>query len=180
VIAHLFTASTPLWQVVVRTGIVYTAVILGLRLSGKRELGQPNTLDLVTLLLAANTVQNAMTGPDTSITVGVVAVATLFALNAVCARYGTRLGLFQRAMAETPSVLVTDGVVHDRTMRREGLTLEELEAAMRNHGLASLDEVKRAVLEIDGSISIIPADQQSIKTQPDLLRSRRAATAGRT
>ena len=172
-IVHLFAVSTPLWHVVVRTSIVYAAVILGLRLSGKRELGQPNTLDLVTLLLAANTVQNALTGPDTSITVGMVSAATLFALNALCARYGPRLGLFQQALAETPTVLVTDGVVHQRAVRREGLTPDDLEAAVRNHGLASVDEVKRAVLEIDGSISVIPATQPSIRTQPDLLRSRR-------
>jgi uncharacterized membrane protein YcaP (DUF421 family) len=81
--------------------------------------------------------------------------------------------LFQQALAETPTVLVTDGVVHQRAVRREGLTPDDLEAAVRNHGLASMDEVKRAVLEIDGSISVIPANQPSIRTQPDLLRSRR-------
>jgi uncharacterized membrane protein YcaP (DUF421 family) len=172
--AQIFATSTPLWLVVVRTAIVYAAVVLGLRLTGKRQLGQPNTLDLVALLLAANTVQNAMTGPDTSLTVGVVSAATLFALNALCTRFGARLGLVQQAIAEMPTLLVTDGKVDQRAVRREGLTPEELEAAVRNHGLASMAEVKRAVLETDGSISVNPADQPSISTQPHVLRSRAA------
>jgi uncharacterized membrane protein YcaP (DUF421 family) len=174
VIAQLFATSTPLWLVVVRTAVVYVAVVLGLRLTGKRQLGQPNTLDLVAVLLAANGVQNAMTGPDTSVTVGIVSTVTLFALNALWTRYGPRLGIVQQGTAETPTLLVTDGVVQQRALRREGLTREELDAALRAHGLASVGDVKRAVLEVDGSISVIPADQPSITTPPHVLRSRGA------
>jgi uncharacterized membrane protein YcaP (DUF421 family) len=174
VIAQLFASSTPLWLVVVRTGVVYVAVVLGLLFAGKRQLGQPNTLDLVAVLMAANAVQNAMTGPDTSVTVGIVSTVTLFALNALWTRVGPRLGMVQQGMAETPTLLVTDGVVQQRALRREGLTREELDAALRNHGLASVGDVKRAVLEVDGSISVIPADQPSITTPPHVLRSRGA------
>src|SRR4051794_38477993 len=93
------------------------------------------------------------------------AVSTLFNPDAPLWTIGVRSLI-------TYAVIVGGCVVHQRAVRREGLTPEDLEAAVRNHGLASMDEVKRAVLEIDGSISVIPANQPSIRTQPDLLRSR--------
>lgn len=169
-IHQLFATSTPLWQVVVRAAVVYLALIVGLRLFGKREIGQLNTLDLVVLLLAGNTVQNAMTGPDTSVTVGMVVAAVLFALNWALARYGTQIGLLRRVTSGVPTVLVSNGQVNERVLRREGISADELAAALREHGLNAPDQVKLAVLETDGNISVVPRQEPTVRIRPKSFR----------
>jgi uncharacterized membrane protein YcaP (DUF421 family) len=169
-IGGLFAPSTSLWQVGLRAVIIYLAVIVGLRLFGKREIGQLSTLDLVVLLLAGNTFQNAMTGPDTSVTAGIVVAAVLFTLNWLLARYGTRIGLVQRVAVGVPTVLVTDGQVNQRILRREGISTEELEAALRGHGVTSIDRVELAVLEVDGTISVVPRHETMVRVHPRFLR----------
>jgi uncharacterized membrane protein YcaP (DUF421 family) len=81
----MLTLAIPAWNIVLRTAAVYLAILLGLRLAGKREIGQMTVFDLVVLLLIANAVQNAMVGPDTSLTGGILAAAVLLALNAIVA-----------------------------------------------------------------------------------------------
>jgi uncharacterized membrane protein YcaP (DUF421 family) len=146
----------PVWNVALRTTIIYLVILVGLRLAGKREIGQMTVFDLVVLLLIANAVQNAMVGPDTSLTGGVLAAVVLLVLNAVVARLRLRWPRLRRLIEGSPTLLVLRGQVLTDRLRREGLDHETLEAALREHGITDLSDVEMAVLEIDGSISVVP------------------------
>ena len=144
------------WVVALRTLAVYGAVFVGLRLMGKREIGQMTVFDLVVVLLIANAVQNAMVGSDTSLQGGILAAFVLLVVNRLVALVRLRGGRFGRIIEGTPTVLVQDGKFVEPHLRREGVEKEELEMAAREHGMSSISEVKLAVLEIDGTISIVP------------------------
>ena len=145
--------------IVLRTAIVYLVLLAGIRLAGKREIGQLTPFDLVVLLLISNSVQNAMTGPDTSVTGGVVAAITLLLVNAAVALGRQRSLRFQRFVEGIPVVLVAHGEVQYRNMMREHLTLEELTAALREHEVGKLDQVELAMLEVDGTVSVLRKDE---------------------
>jgi uncharacterized membrane protein YcaP (DUF421 family) len=153
--------ATLAWDIVLRTAVVYLVILIGLRLAGKREIGQMTVFDLVVLLLLANAVQNAMVGPDTSLTGGILAAAVLLILNAVVARLRLRWPRLRRFVEGSPTLLVLHGEVIVDHMRREGLDQETLEAALREHGVADLSGVEMAVLEIDGSISVVPTGTET-------------------
>ena len=169
----MLTLAIPAWNIVLRTAAVYLAILLGLRLAGKRELGQMTVFDLVVLLLIANAVQNAMIGPDTSLTGGVLAAGLLLALNAAVARSRLRWPRLRRLIEGSPTLLVLHGEVLAEHVRREGLDEETLEAVVREHGVADLSEVEMAVLEIDGSISVIPAGGKTMRVKRPLKYLRR-------
>ncbi len=152
----MFSLGIPAWDIVLRTTAIYLAILIGLRLAGKRELGQMTVFDLVVLLLIANAVQNAMVGPDTSLFGGLVAAVVLLVLNAVVARLRLRWPVLRRLVEGSPTLLVLRGEVIGDHLRREGLDQDTLEAALREHGVADLRDVEMAVLEIDGSISVVP------------------------
>jgi uncharacterized membrane protein YcaP (DUF421 family) len=152
----MWSLALPAWDIVLRTAVVYLAILLGLRLAGKREIGQMTVFDLVVLLLIANAVQNAMVGPDTSLSGGVLAAVVLLVLNALVARLRLRWPALRRVVEGSPTVLVLRGEVITDHLRREGLDQDTLEAALREHGVAELSDVEMAVLEIDGSISVVP------------------------
>jgi uncharacterized membrane protein YcaP (DUF421 family) len=153
----MFELAIPAWNIVLRTAVIYLVILIGLRLAGKREIGQMTVFDLVVLLLIANAVQNAMVGPDTSLAGGVLAAVVLLALNAAVARLRLRWPRLRRMVEGSPTLLVLHGEVMADHLRREGLDQETLEAALREHGVADLSDVEMAVLEIDGSISVVPA-----------------------
>ena len=148
--------SIPLWEIVVRTMVVYVTVLGLLRIAGKRELGTMSPADLVVILNIANAVQNAMNGGDVSLVGGIVAAATLVGMNLVLGRFGRRIPILGRLVVEEPTLLLQDGHAIAKNMEREHVDVEEIEMAAREHGIADLNEVAAAVLEIDGSISIIP------------------------
>ncbi len=152
----MLTLTIPAWEIVLRTAVIYAIVLLGLRLAGKREIGQMTVFDLVVLLLLANAVQNAMVGPDTSLTGGVIAAVVLLVLNTGVARLRMRWPRLRRLVEGTPTLLVLHGEAIPEHLRREGVDQETLEAAFREHGVADLTDVEMAVLEIDGSISVVP------------------------
>jgi uncharacterized membrane protein YcaP (DUF421 family) len=154
---QMLTLAMPVWNIALRTTVIYLVVLAGLRLAGKREMGQMTVFDLVVLLLIANAVQNAMVGPDTSLTGGVLAAVMLLVLNAVVARLRLRWPRLERMIEGSPTLLVLHGELIAAHLRREGLDRETLEAALREHGIADLAGVEMAVLEIDGSISVVPA-----------------------
>jgi uncharacterized membrane protein YcaP (DUF421 family) len=153
----MLTLAIPIWDIMFRAAVIYVAALVGLRLAGKREMGQMTVSDLVVLLLLANAVQNAMVGPDTSLVGGVVAAVALLASNAAVARLRLRWPRLRRLIEGSPTLLVLRGKVIGDHLRREGLDQETLEAALREHGVADLDDVEMAVLEIDGSISVVAA-----------------------
>src|SRR5512142_1849330 len=146
-------------EIVLRTTAVYALVLVGIRLTGKREVGQMTPFDLTLLLLLSNSVQNAMTGPDTSLMGGGVAACTLLVLNyGVAAVSGSNRRL-RRLIEGEPSLLVHDGKVIESHMARERVSMDELHRALREHGIASYHDVALAVLEVDGSISCLKYDE---------------------
>jgi len=153
----------PGWHVlggiVLRTAAVYATVLLGVRLSGKREVGQMTPFDLTLLLLISNAVQNAMTGPDNSLAGGIIAAATLLFLNYLIAEVSGGNRRFRKFIQGQPSLLVHDGQVIESHMAKEHVSMDELQRAMREHGIASLHDVALAVLEVDGSISFLKYDE---------------------
>ena len=122
---------------------------------GKREVGQFTLFDLVFILLVANALQPAITGPDTSLGGGLILIVTLVALNFLVGRLDN-LPRFHRLFTPAPAVVVRDGKYLTDVMRREGVDQEEVEMAIREHGIADLKEVQLAVLEADGTISVLP------------------------
>ncbi len=154
--ADMIIPAIPLWDIVLRTAGVYVVILFGLRLAGKREIGQMTVFDLVVLLLLANAVQNAMVGPDTSLAGGLLAAIVLLVLNAVVARLRLRWPVLRRVVEGSPTLLVLHGEVLTDHLKRERLDEETLEAALREHGVGDLSDVEMAVLEIDGSISVVP------------------------
>jgi len=155
----MFPGVHVLGEIVLRTGIIYLVVLAGVRLSGKREVGQMTPFDLTLLLLISNAVQNAMTGSDSSLTGGIVAAATLLILNYLIAEVSGGNRRFRKFVQGQPSLLVHDGQVIPSHMAKEHVSMDELQRALREHGIASAKDVALAVLEVDGSISCLKYDE---------------------
>src|SRR5438309_6872557 len=145
-------------EIAARTAVIYGVVLIGVRLSGKREVGQMTPFDLTLLLLISNAVQNAMTGPDTSLIGGVVAASTLLILNYVVAELSGANRRFRKYIQGQPSLLVHDGQVIEAHMAKEHVSMDELQRALREHGVGTYKEAALAVLEVDGSISVLKYD----------------------
>jgi uncharacterized membrane protein YcaP (DUF421 family) len=159
-------------QIALRTGVIYLVVLIGVRLSGKREVGQMTPFDLTLLLLLSNSVQNAMTGPDTSLLGGVIAATTLLALNYAVGTLSGRNRGFRRVVQGEPSLLVHDGQAIESHMASEHVSTDELERAIREHGIANVHDVALAVLEVDGSISCLKYDEIKPDANTHLVRRR--------
>ena len=142
-----------------RALVVYTALLVALRIFGKREVGQFTLYDLVFVLLVANALQPAMTGPDSSLTGGLVLIATLVGANFVVGQLD-RVPAVHRLFTPAPSVVIRDGKYVKATMDREGITEDEIEMAIREHGLEGAKDVRLAMLESDGSISVVAKDSK--------------------
>jgi uncharacterized membrane protein YcaP (DUF421 family) len=142
-----------------RTAIVLVALIFGLRLFGRRQVGEMRTMDILVILVTANAVQNAMTKSDGHLTVSLVAGGTLIVVGWLLGKLVQLRPELELSIGGAPVILVHEGQVEQRALRREGITLGDLMAAMRQQGLTEVDEVKLAVLEMDGSISVVPADK---------------------
>ena len=141
-----------------KTTVIYLFLVLGLRLLGKRELGQMNIYDLVLIIVLANAVQNSMVGDDNSLAGGIVAAITLLVLNRLFTIAMARSTGLEHAMVGGPVLILNDGELIPDRMRREGVTREQVLTALREHGLDSLDQAHMCVLEVDGSISVVPKD----------------------
>src|SRR5947209_12543595 len=146
-------------NILFRTSIIYLFVLMGVRLSGKREVGQMTPFDLVLLLLISNSVQNAMTGPDTSVLGGIAAAVTLLVMNYGIAELSGINRRFRKVVEGQPSLLVHDGKIIAPHMAKEHVSMDELERALREHGINSYHDVALAVLEVDGSISCLKYDE---------------------
>ena len=146
----------PPWELVVRSVAVYLALLVALRVFGKREIGQFTLFDLVLVLLVANAVQPAMTGPDTSLGGGLLIILTLVLTNRLLAEGRRRLPFMHVLLEAAPTTIASEGAWVTDAVEREELDASDLESALREHGIASIDEVALAVLEPDGSISVVP------------------------
>jgi uncharacterized membrane protein YcaP (DUF421 family) len=167
-----FPGSHVLLQIVLRTGMVYLLVLIGVRLSGKREVGQMTPFDLTLLLLLSNSVQNAMTGPDTSLSGGAVAACTLLVLNYLVAEVSGANRRFRRIVQGQPTLLIHDGKSIESHMAKEHVSVDELHRALREHGIGGVEQTALAVLEVDGSISCLKYDEISPGVENHLARRR--------
>jgi uncharacterized membrane protein YcaP (DUF421 family) len=147
-----------LLQIALRSSVVYLVVIVGIRLSGKREVGQMTPFDLTLLLLLSNSVQNAMTGPDTSLAGGIVAATTLLLFNFAIGKLSGTNRVFRKFIEGSPTLLVHNGQVIADHMRRERVSMDELKRAMREHNIDHVEDIALAVLEVDGTISCLRHD----------------------
>ena len=145
---------------VVRSATIYVALLAALRIFGKREVGQFTLFDLVLILLVANAVQPAMTGPDSSLLGGLIIILTLLVINFGVGRLDA-LPMVHGLFTYEPTVIIKDGAYLKPAMEREGVDQPEAEMAIREHGIADLKDVALGVLEADGSISIVGKGGQS-------------------
>lgn len=159
----MFDLAIPWWSFIVRTLVVYVALLIGLRLVGRRELGQMTPFDLVVILLIANALQNAMVGPDTSVTGGLASAFTLLAVNWILSQLRARIPWLRRVVEGEPILLVSEGKVIDEHLRRASIDRADLEQAVREHGVATISEVETATLEVDGTVSVISKDSKTIR-----------------
>lgn len=157
-------------EIVLRTMVIYAVVLIGVRLSGKREVGQMTPFDLTLLLLISNSVQNAMTGPDNSLLGGIAAAFTLLILNYVVAELSGGNRRFRKLVQGQPSLLIHDGQVIAAHMAKEHVSMDELERALREHGINSYHDVALGVLEVDGSISCLKYDELNPASHNHLVR----------
>ncbi len=155
-----------LLDVAIRTSVVYLALLVGLRLTGKRQLGQMSAFDFVLLLIIANAVQNAMVGPDTSLAGGLVAAGVLLFWHQVIDRLRRSNRRVGRLLGGTADLLIYRGRVLRQHLAGENLTTDELRQALREHGVGALQDVHMAVLEPDGAISVIRNDDVALGTKP--------------
>lgn len=140
---------------ILRTLAVYIFLLALLRLAGKRELGQLNQFDLVVLLLLANTVQNAIIGPDNSLTGGLIGATTLIAINVIVNRFLYSHPRLDKVVEGESDCLIKDGKILYDNLKRETITIAELELAARKQGFQSLDDIDSAQLEVGGALTFI-------------------------
>ncbi len=150
-------------MIVVRTVAVYAFVLVGFRVTGKREVGQLAPFDFALILLIANAVQNAMVGPDTSLVGGMVAAASLLVLNAGLGRLAASNRNVERLLRGRARILVYKGHVDEQNLKTECITHEDLMQALRENGCACVSECRLAVLEVDGTISVIGEPAPAVK-----------------
>jgi uncharacterized membrane protein YcaP (DUF421 family) len=143
-------------ELIVRAVVVYVFLLVLLRLTGKRQVGQLAPFDLVLLLVLSNAVQNSMNGGDNSITAGLILATTLVGLNWGVGWLTYRSKRFESLIEGRPVVLIHNGKVYERAMRSAQMTRHELEASLRANGCAGPEEVRFAVLENNGEITVIP------------------------
>jgi uncharacterized membrane protein YcaP (DUF421 family) len=142
-------------NLIVRAAVVYLAVLIMLRISGKRQIGQMGATEFVSILLISNAVQNAMNGGDNSLSGGLLLAAVLIALSSTIAFLVYRSRVFSAVFEGTPRLVVHNGRVLHEALKKELLSNSELRILMRKQGIHSYNEIKSAVLEADGTLSII-------------------------
>ena len=150
--------------IILRSSTVYFFMVVALRLFGKKELSQLNTADVILILLISNSVQNAMVGNDTSLVGGLAAALVLFSINFILKKLMYKFPKFSDFMQEKPEILIHDGTLDFKTLSKLNITSDELKEAMREHGIEYFKDVKLAMLEIDGNISIISGNQNLKQT----------------
>ena len=151
----MFSLAVPWWELVLRSAVVFSALLLLLRVTGKRQVGQLAPNDLVLLLILSNAVQNSMNGGDNSLIGGLISAVTLVLLN-----YGVNLWVrksrkVERFIDGRPQILVRDGTLFEAVLSEAGITHAELHGALRQNDCSHLKEVHLAILETNGSISVL-------------------------
>lgn len=154
----------PYLDIVIRSVAVYLFMVLLLRIFGKKELSQLNTADVILILLISNSVQNAMVGSNTSLYGGMAAALALFVINFLFKKVMLNSNFIKNLIQDKPEILVHDGKIDFKTLAKLGITSDELQEAMREHGVEFYKDVKLAMFEIDGNISVISGNENIKQT----------------
>jgi uncharacterized membrane protein YcaP (DUF421 family) len=152
--------TIPWWEVVLRGLTIYVFLLIALRLTGKRQIGQLSPFDLVLLLVLSNAVQNGLNGPDNSIAAGLISASTLLILNGLVSKITWQSKKIETLIEGRPEILIHDGKVIADVMESERMTRHKLNAALRAAGCSSHKEVRYAILENTGQIIIISKKQR--------------------
>ncbi len=152
---HILVPDAHWFELVVRALVVYCFLLIALRLFGRRELAQLTSFDLVLLLILANALQNSINAGDNSLGGGLISAFTLLVINWLVGFLTYRVRWFERLVQGLPIVIVKDGRVQGRALRREQITLEELRSALRKQGIEGIRECQRVVLESDGTFTAV-------------------------
>jgi uncharacterized membrane protein YcaP (DUF421 family) len=150
----MFQLSVPWWELLLRGSIIYFALFLVFRLSGKRQVGQLTPFDLILLLIVSNAVQNAMVGPDTSVTGGLIVTGILVLWNRLLGYISSRNRRLEKLIDGRPEVVIHMGRVYEEVLRHNDMTMEELRGALRRNGVFDVSEVEYALLETNGAVSV--------------------------
>jgi uncharacterized membrane protein YcaP (DUF421 family) len=164
-VSHMFHLPLPILEKLLRPVIVYLVLVILLRLFGKRELAQLNPFDLVVLLSLSNTVQNAIIGDDNSITGGVIGAFGLLAINWLVVKTLYRSPKLTRMVEGRATVLIRDGQIDKKAVRRESLTHEELVEVIHRQGFEHLSQVRSCVLEPNGTFYVEAFEPSSVERQ---------------
>ncbi|MEY4391398.1 MAG: hypothetical protein RLZZ544_107 [Actinomycetota bacterium] len=151
---ELFHLTPSVLEKILRAVAVYVFLLVALRLGGKREMGQLNMMDFIVLLAVANAVQNGIIGNDNSITGAVIGATTLFVVNGAASMAAVRSPRARRILVGMPTILVVDGVVNKRNLRRERMSLDDLSQVVSEAGGNSVSEVQRCVIEPNGHVAV--------------------------
>jgi uncharacterized membrane protein YcaP (DUF421 family) len=154
-------------EIVIRVAVIYFLIMVGLRVLGKREFGQLTPFELVTLLLIPEMVSKALTGEDYSMTAAMIGVATLLTLVLVTSILAFRYPAAGRAMEGSPALLARHGAFLPDAMNRERVAPEEVGIELHKYGLEELSQVKWALLEVDGSITLVPVETARARREKD-------------
>src|SRR6202165_4066008 len=173
----MFVLSLPIAEKILRPIAVYSFLVMGLRLAGKRQLAQLNPFDLIVLLTLSNTVQNAIIGEDNSVTGGIIGAASLLAINYLVVRFLYDHRKIEQIVEGSPDVLIENGKLHEHKLKKELITKQELAAAARKQGFDSLSEVRQCVLEPGGTLTFVATkpDTEDLRHQ-ELLKKFDALT----
>jgi uncharacterized membrane protein YcaP (DUF421 family) len=151
----MFVLGIPLLEKILRPIVIYAFLVISLRLSGKRELVQLNPFDLVVLLTLSNTVQNAIIGDDNTVLGGIIGATSLLATNYLVVRFLYDHRKLDQMVEGRADVLIEDGKVRTQHLRKELITMPQLQAAAHKQGFASLSEVEQCVLEPGGTMTFL-------------------------
>jgi len=163
---QLWQTAFPYWHFIVRAMIVYIAVLILLRIGGKREIGQMGAGEFVAILLISNAVQNSMNGGDNSVTGGLIMATVIILLSTLAAYLTYRSRTVERFIQGSPSVLICNGQIEYENLRKEWLNVSELKTMLRHQGIHALAEVEEAILESDGSLSLTRATDSHKTSEP--------------
>lgn len=166
----------PYLDIILRSTAVYFFMVIALRIFGKKELSQLNTTDIILILLISNSVQNAMVGPDTSLWGGLAAASILFVINFILKKIMFRFKWVSNLLQDKPQILIHDGKLDFKQLSRLDISHDELREAMREHGVEHFTNVKLAMLETDGNISIISGEGILKQTHYKRRRNRKNMT----
>lgn len=156
----------PIINIIVRALAVYFFMIAAIRIFGKKELAQLSVTDLVFILLISNAVQNAMVGENTTLWGGIIAAASLFTANFILKRVLYKSDKLSSLIEGNAITLIYKGVVNEENCRKSDISVNELNAAVREHGAKNFSDVDLAMLEVDGNISVISNDFKNRSVTP--------------